>query len=268
MCGKLGDFTHALFGLSQTCRIKGVKANLYMYDIGWEYGIENTYRELKPILESQSYIHSFNILKNYHLDPIQNPNQSTPIEIFDQKILSEGYIDLGAYIRSPLLFQACWSDIFAEVCGIEIDRENYQTISFNEVDPRFKDKIILHRRAAYSNRLNASFPYEPIVSFHKKDIVFISTSENDYHMFPYKAGLDFYKIGDMSDWYRVINSGKFLISNLSAPESIGRVLDVPRLIELPHDMNSYHFFTEIKYTNKMHFWQSEQVNNCKQLFGG
>jgi len=70
MCGKLGDFTHSLFAIHKICLAEKVKANLYMYDLGWDFGIENTYREYKPIIEAQPYINSFNILQNYHLAPI------------------------------------------------------------------------------------------------------------------------------------------------------------------------------------------------------
>lgn len=266
MYGKLGDFTHSLFAVRQVCLSQNVKANLHMVDIGWDFGIENTYKELLPILLKQNYINSFNILKNYELDPIQTPNQNTPIKIFDKKLLNEGYIDLGNYIRSPLLYKKCWAEIYSNLCNFEIDINNYKSIEFNEIDEKFKEKIVLHRRTTSLNRLNSAFPYEEIINNHKHDIIFISTSQNDYDIFPYKKGIEFYKINTITDWYKTINSCKLLITNLSAPEAIGNALDVFRLIELPYTIDSNHFFNEPKYSNKMFYYLNNEINNCQSLF--
>jgi len=265
MGGKLGDFTHSLFGVRQYCLQNNTKANIYMIDIGWEYGINNTHSELLPILESQDYVNSLQILTDYYLHPIQNPNQSTPIQVFNQKILDEGYVDLGAYIRSPLLYRACWSEIFSDLCKFTIDTQNYKSINFEKKDPKFSGKIIIHRRTTSRNRLNQDFPWKVIVESYKGNVVFISTSEKDYNEFPYKDGVEFYKIGDLVDWYTTINSGDFLISNLSAPESIGKALDVPRLIELPYTIDVEHIIGEEKYTSNVYWYLNEERNNCQNI---
>lgn len=264
--GKLGDFTHSLFGINQLCLSKNAKANIYMVDIGWEFGIENTYRELKPIIGKQEYVNSFSILENYKLDPIQNPNKNTPIEILDSKLLEEGYVDLANYIRSPLLYKACWSEILADVCKFEIDKTNYKSVVFRDRDSKFEEKIILHRRTTAVERLNHLFPYKEIINLYKKDIIFISTSEKDYENFPYKDEIEFYKINTMTDWYRTINSCKLLVTNLSAPEAIGSALDVLRIIELPNIIDSNHFFNEINYSSNMYYYLDENVNNCQSIF--
>jgi hypothetical protein len=263
MSGKLGDFTHSLFAVHKICLTQNLKANLYMIDLGWDFGIKNTYQEYKPIIEAQSYINSFNILEGYNLDPIQTPKQSTPIEIFDKEFK---YIDLMGYIRSPLLYKACWSEIYSNLFNFKIDKKTFKTIEFNEVDPKFENKIILHRRTTSLERLSTKFPYEEILAIYKNDCIFVSTSEKDYNLFPYKDGLEFYKINTLTDWYKTINSGNLFITNLSGPEAIASVLDVPRLIELPNLPDANHFFGEANYSDNMFFYLDEKINNCQNIF--
>lgn len=268
IAGKLGDFTHALFAVKQYCLYNQTVANIYMVDIGWEYGIQNTHSELLPILETQDHIRSLHILTDYYLDPIQTPNKSTPIKVYNQKLIEEGYIDLCAYIRSPLLYKACWSEIFSNLCNFTIDAQNYKSISFKKKDPKFEGKIIIHRRTTSQNRLNHDFPWRDIVESYKDNIIFISTSEKDYEEFPFKDGVEFYKIGDLLDWYTTINSADFLVSNLSAPESMGKALDVPRLIELPYTIDAEHIIGEEKYTQNLYWYLNEKKNNCQNILKG
>jgi hypothetical protein len=50
MGGKLGDFLHSIFAVKQICQHKNIKADIYMYDIGWEFGIKNTYDDMTSSL--------------------------------------------------------------------------------------------------------------------------------------------------------------------------------------------------------------------------
>ncbi len=55
--GKLGDFLHSLFAVKNLCDQQKCKADVYMVDIGWDFGIENTYRELQPIQHVLEELH-------------------------------------------------------------------------------------------------------------------------------------------------------------------------------------------------------------------
>lgn len=260
MGGKLGDFLHTIFAIKNICKKENKKANLYMYDIGWEFGIENTYSELLPIMMQQDYINSFNILHNYEIDPVQTPENNTPVKVYDDKLLKEGFIDLGGYIRSPWLYKACWTEIYSRTFDFPIP-EDYNWIKYNNVNEDLINKVLIHRR--YNPvRMNNEFPYSKIIEEYNEDIVFISSSEKDYEQFPYKQ-IPFYKIKTLEDWFSSINACSLFISNLSAPAVISHALDKSRIIELPNIIDAVHCVGEERYSKNVKWFITEKLHNLK-----
>lgn len=259
MGGKLGDFLHAMFAVKQLCLNNDTKANIYMYDIGWEFGIENTHAELYPIMINQDYVKSFNILNDYEIDPVQTPEKNTPIIVKDNKILEEGYIDLGSYIRSPWLYKTCWSEIYSKTFNFDI-REEYSWIQYNKIDHTLNGKVLIHRR---NNpvRINHDFPYNQILEEYKDNLVFISSSENDYLSFEYKDQVPFLKVNTLEEWFTSINSCSMLISNLSSPAVIGHCLDKLRIIELPNILDAAHCVGEEKYSKNIRWYMNENFHH-------
>jgi hypothetical protein len=258
MGGKLGDFIQSLYAVKNICKQRNSKANVYMYDIGWEFGIKNTYTELYPILMQQEYINSFDILENYHLDPIQTPNQNSPIIIYDEKLVGQGYIDLGEYLRSPLLYKTCWSELYSDMYGFSIEGE-YEWIKYNNFDNKLKDRILIQRKAA--TRTNEKFPYDQIVEQYGDSLLFISSNDNDYNEFPFKSKVDYLKLTTLDEWFTSINSCQMIIANLSAPSAIAHALDKLRIIELPFTADSYHCIGEEKHSDNIFYYLNEQYNN-------
>lgn len=253
MGGKLGDFLHSLFAVKHL----NTSADVYMYDIGWELGIDITYAELKPILLNQSYIRSLSILTDYTLDPIQTPARSTPIQIHNTKILKEGYVDLGGYIRSRWLYKTCWSELYANTFNFTIGNE-YAWMTHNKIDKRFIDKVIIHRRNNPA-RLNDDFPFSQIMEQYGDDIIFVSSNEDDYRAFPYQH-IPFVKLNTLDEWFTTINSCGLMISNLTAPTVIAHALDVPRIIELPNTLDSMHCMGEEKHSSNIDWYLSDTQN--------
>jgi hypothetical protein len=241
MRGKLGDFIQSLYSIKVFCELHNVKANLYMYDLpsktGWEFGIDNTYKELYPIIINQSYINSFSILE----DDVDTTN----------------FIDLGEFVNSPLLYRGTWTEIFSDLVKSPIIKGPW--IEFNNLDISLSDKIIIHRRAKYE--LNMEFPYEEFIKQNKDSILFISTSESDYDNFPWKDGVEFHKINTMVDWFTHIGSCKAMISNISAPACIANALDVVRIIELPNMIDSHHWMGEQNYSNNIFWLLNNNINH-------
>ena len=261
MGGKLGDFLHAMFAVKHICKENNIKANIYMYDIGWEFGINNTYSELKPIMLNQDYVNSFNILENYELDKEQRPEKNSPIKIYDEILLSDGYIDLGSYIRSKWLYKTCWSDLYSKTFNFSISEE-YSWIKHNKIDEKILGKILIHRR---NNpvRMNNDFPYEEILEKYKDNILFISSSDKDYEAFPYKENIPFLKVNTLEEWFTAINSCFLLVSNLSAPIVIGHAIDKLRIIELPNIIDSIHCIGEEKYSKNIHWYLNSNYHNLQ-----
>ena len=252
MGGKLGDFLHAMFAVKNICKQTNTKANIYMYDIGWEFGIYNTHSELQPIFLQQNYVNSFNVLENCEVDPIQTPQQNTPIKVYDQKLLKEGYVDLGTYIRSPWLYKTCWSDLYSKTFNFKIEKE-YKWITYNKINPDLQNKILIQRKA--HTLRNPNFDYN--------NIMFISSTQKDYEEFPNKSEIPFYKVTTLDEWFTAINSSAMVIANLSAPAVIAHAMDKPRIIELPYTVDAQHCIGEERYSSNVYWYVSNQENNLK-----
>lgn len=258
MGGKLGDFLHSMFAVKQMSERDGIKANVYMCDFGWEFGVETTHSELQPIMMKQDYMESFEILRECEIDPIQRPEQSTPIRVKNQKILSEGYVDLGSYIRSPWLYKACWSEIYAKTFGFQIQGD-YAWIKWDVINPDLVGKVLIHRR--YNPvRMNPEFPYDQIITEYGDRVVFISSSDKDYEEFNRKD-IPFLKVKTLEDWFTSVNSCDLIISNLSGPAVMAHALDKLRIIELLNIIDSRHCVGEEKYSNKVKWFISEDFHN-------
>jgi hypothetical protein len=257
MGGKLGDFLHAMFAVKNICIRDNVKANVYMCDVGWEFGIENTYAELKPILEQQNYINSLNILWECEIDPIQNPNQNTPVRVKNKKILEEGYTDLGNYIRSPYLYKACWSEIYSRMFNFPIHNE-YKWITYDKINPDLEGKVLIQRKN--NVMINPFFPYEQVLdNYGEENILFISSNKNDYDKFPYKERINFYKVTTLDEWFTAINSAELVVANLSAPAVMAHAMDKLRIIELSLTQDACHCIGEEKYSKNVNWFQNEHL---------
>ena len=259
MCGKLGDFLHAMFAVKHICYNNNIKANVYMYDIGWEFGINRTFNELLPIMLKQDYINSFNILESYEIDPIQTPQYNTPLNVFDTKLIADGYIDLGSYIRSPLLYTTCWSELYSKTYDFKINSE-YKWISYDKINSDLQGKILIQRKANVMQ--NVRFPYDTIIEqYGKENIIFISSTESDYDEFLYKDGIEFYKVTTLDEWFTAINSAGLIIANLSAPAVIAHAMDKQRIIELPDRADAIHCIGEERYSSNIFWYLNETSHN-------
>jgi hypothetical protein len=261
MCGKLGDFLHAMFAVKNICEQNNIKANIYMYDIGWEFGIQKSHSELQPIFLQQSYVDTFNILKDYEIDPIQIPQQNTPIRIYNKKLLEEGYIDLGSYIRSPWLYKTCWSDLYSKTFNFKIGKD-YKWITYDKINSDLENKILIQRKA--HTLRNPNFHYNNIIAnYGKENIIFISSTQKDYEEFPNKSEIPFYKVTTLDQWFTALNSSAMIVANLSAPAVMAHAMDKLRIIELPYTVDAQHCIGEERYSNNVYWYLSDQENNLK-----
>lgn len=258
MGGKLGDFLHAMFAVKHMCQDKNQKANVYMYDVGWEFGIQNTYSELLPIMMKQDYIESFNILSNCEIDLVQTPENNTPVKVLDEKLIKEGFIDLGGYIRSSWLYKTCWSELYSRTFNFPISKE-YQWIKYDIINKDLVGKVLIHRR--YNPiRISSDFPHKQIIETYGKDVIFISSSDKDYEEFPYKQ-IPFFKVKTLDDWFTSINSCSLFVSNLTSPAVISSALDKLRIIELPNIIDAAHTIGEERHSENAKWFMSEKFNN-------
>lgn len=248
MGGKLGDFLHSMYAVKHLTKKTGSKANIYLYDVGWELGIDVAVKELRDLLTQQEYINSVSILKDYELSA--TPNE--PITVFDKEILQEGFIDLGGYIRSPWLYKVCWTELYSKTFDFPIDGE-YAWIKYPKINSELQNKVLINRRFN-PIRLNKHFPYQNILEEYKGRVIFVGSSENDYNGFPYKDEVPFLKMTTLDDWFTAINSCFMFVANLSAPAAMAHSLDKLRIIELPDTPDAIHCVGEEQYSNNVHWY--------------
>jgi hypothetical protein len=258
--GKLGDFLLGLYGAYGISKKLNKKARIYMIDIGWDFGIQNTYDGLYPILMQQEYIDGFEILTDYDLDPIQTPQQNSPIQVFNKTLLGEGYI-VDDYLNSPLLYKKCWSDIYSNLFDFSIQAPN-SWISVDEQYSGTQGKVLIHRKFS-QERFNTEFPYEQIIDKYENNVIFVSTNVGDYEQFPFKDRIPFIKVNSLLEWYSMIHSCEMFVGNLTAPIVIAHSMDKMRIVELPNNIDAYHWMGEEKYSKNI-FWflNNDNHNLC------
>lgn len=257
--GKLGDFLHALYVVKNISFKNDTQAHIHMVDIGWERGIHATFNEIKSIVLQQDYVNKFSILENYEMDPEQTPEKNSPVRVFDKQILSEGYVDMGDYLRSPWLYNACWSEIFSRTFDFTIPRNN-QWMTYDTFLPEFAGKVIIHRR--YNPiRLNHEFPYERILERCGERAIFVSTTETDYINFPFRDRLPFVQLDTLSDLFAAVNTCELVVSNLTGITVIAHALNKLRIVELPNTADAIHCIGEEKYSNKIFWYLNNHTHN-------
>jgi hypothetical protein len=255
--GKLGDFLLGVYGAQLLCRSKNIKANIYMIDIGWDFGIRPTYDALYPILKNQAYINDFQILTDYYLDPIQTPTQNSPIRVHNEKLNNEGYI-VDDYLNSKLLYKNCWSDIYSDMYKTPPIIDNIW-LEFDKIDSKFKNSVIIHRKFS-TERFNNEFPYDQIINNYDS-VFFVSTNKNDYDQFPLKQNIEFIQVENLEQWFTIINSCSMYVGNLTAPVVIAQALNKLRIIELPFNEDAMHWMGEEKYSTNIKWFLNRNTHN-------
>ncbi len=236
MAGKLGDFILSLMAVRGLCEEQNKKADISIIDLGWDYGIKNTYKELKPLIEYQPYVNSLNILKSGYSIKDHRYFLDYPPE-FDY--------DLGLYITSPLLYHKPWFEIYSDLFKFKVTGK-YGWLQGHSIDDVFYNKIVINRKA--NTMRNSNFPYDAIIKFYgKNNIIFVSSNKHDYQEFPWKDEIEFYQVKDLADWFAILNSAFMFIGNCSAPAAIRSAFNKPRIYELPNTVDAYHWMGEERH---------------------
>jgi len=238
--GRTGDLIHCLYAVKEITKKQNKKANLYITDntsLGgdlFHHPIDKTFADLYPIIISQKYINSFNILT----------------ENLDQ------YINLNFWRRSPDFFKKNWINILSNLYDIPFNNENWISYKKNK---NFEDKILIHRSTW---RFSEKFPWENIVK--KNNCVFITTDINEYNLFTYRNNVDLHYCETFSDLVECINSCKFFIGNMSTPLALSHGLGVPRLAEL-YIGDQVHYIGEEKILNNYFYFTDNLENNINGI---
>jgi hypothetical protein len=222
--GKTGDLFHNLIVVKSICEKYKTKGNIFITNnkiLGgdsFHFEINKTFNDLKPVIEYQNYINSFQII-----DDINNPKES---------------INLNKWRHSGLLFSTNWINLLSKV--YEIDKITTNWVEY-EKNNFYNDKILIHRSL---QRNNPTFPWDSITS--KNKCYFITTNIIEYESFKYKDRVELILFESFKDLVLSINSCKFFIGNMSTPLALAHSLGVPRLGEL-YQLDEIHYIGEENY---------------------
>lgn len=234
----MGDFIHSLSAVKNICQKENAMANIYITDNQayggdiWKYGADKAHSDVKDLVLNQSYVNKFEILSNQKIDKYCNLNAW------------RGYI-MGLY-RQEGAFNRCWSDFISQTYSFSIPAE-FKWMQIVK-DDQFSDKIVIHRS---THRHNKDFPWQQILNSISSDILFITSSEDEFSHFQFKnEKVKIHLVKTISEMAIVIGSSRYFIGNQSAPAAIASALDIPRTIEL--GQAEYKFYSgESKYSKNI-----------------
>ena len=230
--GKLGDLIHSLCVCKYVYETTGNKADLYIANIGddFEMGVEHTYNDLKPILEKQEWLNSFNIYKNEKID-----------------------YNLVNFRSSRFLFRTNWIEIFfKEFLNIDTPPKEYSWIDNIEKDESLKDTILISKSLIPIREDCKNIYLELIEKY--ENISFICYNKEQYESFDFKDKVNLILADSLYDFFKKINSCKLLISNQSGPAAWATAMNVPRVIELLPRLDRNHYINDINYYKNFNYF--------------
>lgn len=229
--GKLGDFIHSLCVCKYNWELTGNKADLYISNVGdnFEKDLNFTYNDLKPILEKQEWLNSFNIYNNENID-----------------------IHLNSFRSSPMIFTTNWIEIyFKTFLSIDNPPKEYGWIEL-EKDETYKDVVLVNRNMKPMTK-NITKYYSDLLYQHDR-CAFICFDEKQYENFELKDKCPLLKVNNLYDYFVKINSCKLLLSNQSGPAAWATSMNVPRIVELLIHTDNKHYIKDVEYYSNFKYF--------------
>jgi hypothetical protein len=231
---KLGDLLHSLTVPAYYYHLFGTKTNFYLcerYD-NFETSLQRTYEELKPILEAQDYINSFEIY---------NPSKH------------HYHHDLNQFRFNGLLYTRSFWAVFLHSAfpHCPVIPRNFVSLTMPK-DDTYKDYLLIHRkegRFEWTDEIERN--YRNVMSkFDKK--LFISFSEKHYEDFRLKDECELLLVSELSDFLKIINGCKMFLTNATGTLCMATAMNSPRIGEVgkyitPHYCMDHLFFDNCEF---------------------
>jgi hypothetical protein len=222
--GKMGDFIHSLIVCKYNYDETGEKANIYLSNKGhqFEYDLNFTFNELKPLLESQPWLNAFKIHENELID-----------------------VDLTIWRTSPDLYQTNWLEIYSNTYlnRIKIPNEyNWITV---ETDNQYSNSLMINRslKTIDDSKLHV---YGELIDKYE-DVYFICFDIKQYYQFPLHYKTKLLQADNLYDFFKKLASCHFFIGNQSGPFAWASALNVPRAVELLDISDRHHYINDSNY---------------------
>lgn len=248
--GMTGDAIHSLYVVKNLCQLQQTKANFFISDGDgdrWLLPLDQTYSDLKELIESQPYINSFQICRNMaqFSDPYINLNDWRKHLSHD----STGYT-------------TCWSEVLSGVYQFSPPSgSNYAWLTAPRPDPQTQGRVLIHRS---KHRHNGLFPWSEILArvaawTPGQAAYFLTCNPREYDLFCHKHPLlQPYLVSTVTDLANALASCKLFVGNQSAPFALASALDIPRAVELDTDPARF-YIDETKYSSQISYFLNPQT---------
>lgn len=234
--GKIGDFIHSLCICKYNYETKNRKADIFIVEGGdrFEKPLLFTYHELKPILERQKWVNSFNIYNGENIDyPLVN-------------------------FRSGILIcRTNWIEIyFKQYLNIDNPPKEYSWIDV-EGDDSLKDTVLVNRNM---NNMSdeTTEKYREILKNYEK-VSFICFDKKQYDNFKLKDSYPVIYVNDLHEFFKKIKGCKLFVGNQSAPAAIATSMNIPRIIELYAKIDYIHYLNDVNYYSNFKYFVGDCV---------
>lgn len=233
--GRTGDFFHQLFIPAIIYEKYGTKTNLFIAEVGdgFSYGLESAFNEFYNIVKSQKYIADFNIYDGSKLDynlsewRMNNPN-------------------LG------------WTNkLYQKYIGFDkIPYKNFKIVEYQSNLTELKDSLVINRSLDYRRHGSIEVQESIINKFTEK--FFIFTDVKQYEEYPLKHLVKPLYAENIDIFFKIINSCKLFMGNLSGPMAIAYCLQKNLICEFGQiDTESYRAETE--YYSNISWFNNDQI---------
>ncbi len=230
--GRLGDFIHSLVIPKYLYEKHGFKANIYIAEIGdtFSNGLLNTFTELSPLINSQTYVNDFDLYDNQHID-----------------------MRLCDFRNSPYIYTTDWNNIFFKTFLNQDAPTNYSWLEPTQKLEE-KDIIYVNRSPRRAMSYATSMQYEKIFDLSQLQYKFICSDISQYNKFEYKDFMDVEVCPTIEELVNTISSGAGFIGNQSTPFAIASALNISRSVELLNSIDNIHYKDNNK---KVHYFQGD-----------
>ena len=264
--GRLGDFIHALYTIMCHYKDKGTKGCIYITD-NLAYGgdcfscpLDQTFRELYPIVMQQEYIHHFAIYKGEHIDINLNRFRNYP------RLYQDSWLEIMSHQFNTPLIEEPWIKLKQNnnvingnnVDNIDNNIDNINNNVKNSMD-KYKDVILVHQ-SHHNSRYIPQFIHLLELITHKNKCLFITCNPVEYDNFPLKHLIPLELKSTLEEMYDAIHSCKLFVGNQSSPLAMAYSLHKPILCQL----------TEGRFYDKQHYkelnWMGPNGNCFDTLY--
>jgi hypothetical protein len=246
-CGQIGDLIHSLYVVKSMCYRDNCKANFFIADNSYintisacgnfTFDLNKTYEDMFDLMKHQDYVENFDILPRNYNDTLVNLNSWRDyIEVIRNST--------GSYSK-------CWTELMLNFSNI--DKIEGPWISAGE-DEFTKNKVLIHNS---THRFNPSFNLHTLINQIDDEILFITTSEQDWNSFRFhNERIKPYFRKNINELASSINSCKYFIGNQSSPFAIASALNKDRFVELYSGSQGFYMDERNYYDNISWFFET------------